>query len=184
LPEKPANHPAAKTVSIGKLNDPNNLTWTVHLAKQDPKKTGILIACAILAGTLGALFMSNVWMFPLGAIIILLGTADYLLPVTYRIGEDGASSRCGISTTAIAWDRVKRVVVGEDGVKLSPLQEKSRASAFRGVFLREAGNLDEIRDCVEYWRNLYATNVGTGTDGRDQEEHRPPSGERSQEARS
>src|SRR5437667_11530006 len=111
-----------------------------------------------------------------------MGTADYLLPVRYSIDAAGAKSKCGISTTAIGWEQVKRVIEGPDGVKLSPLETSSRLAPFRGVFLREDGNLQEIRACVEYWRNQYASDVGATAHGRGKDEPGRESGERDKEA--
>src|SRR5438105_1693287 len=126
------------------------LRWTVHLAKKEPRKTVVLVGCAVLGGLLGVIVVGSFWMLPFGALVILMGTADYLLPVRYSIDAAGAKSKCGISTTAIGWEQVKRVIEGPDGVKLSPLETSSRLAPFRGVFLRADGNLQEIRACVEY----------------------------------
>ena len=43
---------------------------------------------------------------------------------------------------------VKRVIEGEDGVKLSPLAESGRLSPFRGVFLRYSGNRETVLEYI------------------------------------
>ena len=147
------------------LEDPTKLEWTVHLAKAEPAKAFLVYAVAAIAGIASAMFMGNPWLFPFGALVILLGSADFVLPNKFRIGDFGAERRCGLSLTAIPWERVKRVVVGDDGVKLSPFAESTRLAPFRGVYLRANGNLQEIVTCVEYWRKHNAADVGQSSDG-------------------
>ena len=136
------------------------LRWTVHMAKKEPKKAAVVIAVAMVGGLFGIALIGSVWMFPLGALVILLGTADFLLPVHFELSEKGASRRCGISVSTIPWERVKRVVEGEDGVKVSPLAKSSRLAPFRGVFLLSDGNKQEILSSIEYWRERNAASVG------------------------
>lgn len=137
----------------------------MHLARAEPAKALAVFIVATIAGVGSALFMGNPWLFPFGVVVILLGAADFILPNKFRIGENGAERKCGLSSTVLPWDRVKRVVTGDDGVKLSPLAESGRLAPFRGVYLRANGNLQEIVSCVEYWRKQHASDVGNGTDG-------------------
>jgi hypothetical protein len=85
---------------------------------------------------------------PIGFAAVVLATADFWMPLQYRLDEKGAALKCGFSTTAIEWANVKRVILGEEGVKLSPLEEESRLSPFRGLFLRFDGNREEVLDRI------------------------------------
>lgn len=71
-----------------------------------------------------------------GVLIVAASTADFWLGSRFRIDESGASSKTAFSLTKIDWADVRRVVVGSAGLKLSPLTDSTRMSAFRGVFLR------------------------------------------------
>jgi len=146
----------------------------VHIAKAEPKKALVVYSVATLAGLGSAAFMGNPWMFPFGFLVIILGAADFVLPNRFTVGKSGVERRCGLSVVTLPWDRVKRVVVGDDGVKLSPLDDSSRLAPFRGVYLRANGNLQEIVSCVEYWRKQNASDVGqtadSGGEGRNRDE--------------
>jgi hypothetical protein len=109
--------------------------------------------------------MGNPWLFPLGVLVILASAADFVLPNRFKVDETGAERRCGLSVVTMPWERVQRVVAGDDGVKLSPFAESTRLAPFRGVYLRANGNLQEIVSCVEYWRKRNAENVGTASNG-------------------
>jgi hypothetical protein len=61
-------------------------------------------------------------------------TADFLLPIRYEADTTGVRQR-GWSPRVMRWERVKRVVWGEEGVLLSPFAHPSRLNAYRGVFL-------------------------------------------------
>jgi len=76
--------------------------------------------------------------------MILAATAEFWLGTVYKLDEEGASSRTGLSYGRILWKDVKRVVVTQVGIKLSPLDESTRLAPFRGVFLR-FGDEDRVR---------------------------------------
>jgi hypothetical protein len=169
LPSNQQRQP--KRLSL-ELEATQQLKWTVHIAKAEPKKALVVYAVAMFAGLASAAFIGNPWMFPFGFMVILMGAADFVLPNRFSVGEHGAERRCGLSVVTLPWDRVKRIVVGEDGVKLSPLDDSSRLAPFRGVYLRANGNLQEIVSCVEYWRKRYASDVGQEPDGvREERDH-------------
>lgn len=134
--------------------------WTVHLAKNEPAKTAVVLFAALFAGLLSILMLQSVWAFPVGLIVILVSSGDFLLPIKYEIGKKGATRRCGLSVSHIEWKAVKRVIEGEDGIKLSPLSESSRTAPFRGVFLRTPENREEILACISYWKENHAEAVG------------------------
>ncbi len=136
------------------------LRWRVHLAKGEPGKVGWVLAGAGFGGLMGWLLFGSLWMFWMGVFVVILGTADFLLPVHFEVSERGALRRCGWSVSHIGWEQVRRVVVGQEGVKLSPLAKPSKLSAFRGVYLLADGNIEEILYSVAYWRKKYAQSMG------------------------
>jgi hypothetical protein len=119
-----------------------------------------VIAVAIVAGVVSAAAFSNPLLFFLGFFVIVGSTADFLLPVVQRIDEEGATRKVALSVTRMRWNEVKRVIVGEEGVKLSPLERSSRLSPFRGVYLRFGGQKDAVLRAIEYWRERHAAGLG------------------------
>ncbi len=126
--------------------------WRVWLSKKEPGKFWVVICAALFAGLAGLVLTANLILGPIGFIVIMLATADFWMPVHCRISDKEASSKVGWSTTAIEWDKVKRVLVSSIGVKLSPLESETRLSPFRGVFLRFDGNKQDVLNAItERW---------------------------------
>ncbi|MCX8053363.1 MAG: hypothetical protein N3B12_06110 [Armatimonadetes bacterium] len=89
---------------------------------------------------------------PLGSVavaIALVGSlAEFLFPVTYEITSDSAVCRTLFKQTEISWHNVRRYYLDNSGIKLSPLDRPSRLEAFRGVYLRFAGNDRQVIEAV------------------------------------
>lgn len=141
------------------------LKWTVHLAKQERAKAMVVVAVALLSGVLSAMILGGWLAFLIGPIVVFGSAAEFLIPVHFKLNQDGASRRCFLSVSHIEWADVKRVLEDESGVKLSPLPDSSRMAPFRGVFLRPIGNRQEILDCISYWRGKHAEDVGSASVG-------------------
>jgi hypothetical protein len=129
---------------------PEPLEWRVHLASREPAKTMAVFAAAVVASAIGFLLLS--WLgFLVGLGLVLGSTSEFLLPIHYRLSETGARARWGLSVSEIAWKDVKQTRSDALGIKISPLSGKSRLEAFRGVYLRFAGNRQEVEAAVRYW---------------------------------
>lgn len=124
------------------------LVWQIRLHKKQPQKFWVVIATALFAGLVGVFLLASIVMGVIGFVAIMLATADFWMPIRYRIDDTEASARVGLSTTAMQWDKVKRALVSETGVKLTPLEQDSRLSEFRGVFLRFDGNKEDVLNAI------------------------------------
>jgi hypothetical protein len=98
----------------------------------------------MLALVAGIVLVHSLLLGLLGSAMILAATSEFWLGTVYKLDEQGASSRTGLSYTRILWKDVKRAVLTPIGVKLSPLEETTRLAPFRGVFLRFGGE-DRVR---------------------------------------
>jgi len=125
------------------------LTWRVHLAARHPRKA---IGCVGLIGLMvlcGHLIFRSPGLTLAGALMLLGSVSDFLFPVRYTLTTQGAEMRSWISGPSIAWARVRRYYVDEEGVKLSPLPRPSRLEAYRGVYLRFEHNREEVLRIVQ-----------------------------------
>lgn len=114
------------------------LEWRVHLFRRNPARGHIVLAAMAGAGLLGfALFHSFAFVL-LGPLMVFSATAEYLLPVRYRLTERGAHAAYGAARLEIAWEMVRRVDRGQGALKLSPFNRPNRLDSFRGVLLRFA----------------------------------------------
>lgn len=134
---------------VGTVPSRKPMTWRVRLYAGQVGKMTVVAGSAIFAGILGVALVHGVLGAILGPAMIFGSTAELWLGTRYRLDGKGATSASGLNVTTILWPDVKRIIVNDAGVTLSPLVGDSRLSAFRGVFLRpgilgQAGLLDAI----------------------------------------
>ncbi|HRK21559.1 MAG TPA: hypothetical protein PLX06_07115 [Fimbriimonadaceae bacterium] len=121
------------------------LVWQIQLYAKEPAKRLVVILAAAIAGWLGFVLLGNLIAALLGLAAVLGATAEFWLPLHYKLDQNRASVRCGLSVTAIEWSDVKRIVMADDGWKFSPLAVEGRLSPFRGVFLRFGEDSEPVR---------------------------------------
>ena len=119
------------------------LEWQVFLGEKLNKKRVPVLIFVFLAGVVGFL-MVNWWGFFIGVGAVFVSTAELWLPIKYRLTQEEAIAKCGLSVSAIRWENVRRIIDVEDGIRLSPLEKTSRLEEFRGVYLRFSSNRDEV----------------------------------------
>ena len=141
------------------------MEWIVRLWEQAPGKRWVALLVGLGAAALGWALFQSVMLAMVGFAAIMGSTSEYWLPLRFKLDTRGASVRCGVSLTAIDWSAVKRVVETEIGIRLSPLEKPNRTAQFRGVFLRYAGNRDQVLEYVNNLRGDSARILEPGTDG-------------------
>lgn len=125
------------------------LRWRSHPLVEDFRRSMLLIAvmfavCAAVHVGFGGLAYAV-----LAAGFLVVSLSSYFIPAWYELDEDGAAVRFLGRTRRMAWREVRRVDVQRAGVFLSPFDAPSRLDSFRGMFLRFAGNADEVVSFVE-----------------------------------
>ena len=118
------------------------LIWRVRVGQGQPAKLTAVWLSAILAGVVGFVFCHSIVIAVLGILVVAGSTSEFWWGARYRLDETGASVQNGPSLCKIAWSDVRRLIVNDAGVTLSPLANDGALSPFRGVFLRP-GNLGE-----------------------------------------
>lgn len=110
--------------------------WDLHQLRETPQRMAPILALSIFVFVAGYINFHSIWP-SVAAIVMLLGSAsEYLMPAKYTLTKSGASAVFGISRFEIAWTDVKRLLISESSVTLSPLAKPSRLDSFRGVTLR------------------------------------------------
>lgn len=107
-----------------------------------------------LASALGVGMFRSPLFALLGPILLFSATAEYLLPIRYRLTNRRACAAYGAARLEIEWEKVKRRDAGLGAVKLSPFAFANRLDNFRGVLLRfrapgETGDRDSVMRIVE-----------------------------------
>ncbi len=148
---------------------PSVFQWRVHLARRQPERLPVIMLALVGAPLLGVWLMGH-WIFGLVALWMLWSaTADFLLPIRYEADSEGVRQR-GWSPRVMRWDRVKRVVWGEDGVLLSPFAHASRLNAYRGVFLWYGDHREQVECLV---REYCAHALGDAKTKKKKRTHAP-----------
>ncbi|MBI3910848.1 MAG: hypothetical protein HY320_07930 [Armatimonadetes bacterium] len=128
------------------------LEWRVHLAKRQPRRAAAVAAIILASAALCQLLFGN-WLFSLfTAFALCAATAEFLLPIRYRLTPQGAEQWNLFAARRILWSGVKRAYLLEDGVQLSPLAIPTRLERYRGVFLRFADNRSEVLAAIRHCR--------------------------------
>ena len=134
------------------------MSWSVRPYQQAPNKRWVILAVALVALAFGAFVFKAPILGVVGFVVILASTVDFWIGSSYKVDRRGATSRTGLSVSSIAWEDVKRVVIGPTAVKVSPLEDgSSRLDEFRGVLLKT--NAENREQVVEAVRKLGGSNV-------------------------
>jgi hypothetical protein len=138
------------------------LEWTVHLARDRPGRAAVVVLTLLLAaGLCFTLFRSPLFAL-LTAAVLLGATSEFLLPIRYRLDNQGAESANLHNRRRISWRDVRKAYLLEDGIQLSPFDQPTRLEAFRGVFLRfgPGGDRETVLAAVRERRE--AARAGSG----------------------
>ncbi len=127
--------------------------WSVHRVRQEPRKLVILIVLLLLSNAFLLLVFPEIYRsFPflilLGNVMLLGSVSDYLFPVRFTLTEEGAAYRNLLFKKRISWSNVRNCYLSETGIKLSPLEKRSRLENFRGFVLLFNNNREEVIDHV------------------------------------
>lgn len=139
------------------------LAWTANIARRQPGRVaGALLAVAVTWWVALAAFGSPV-MAAAGCAALLGALAEGLFPIHYRITPAGVRARCAWQVRNMAWEAVRSVWAGPDGVYLCPFARPSRFLRTRGIVLRyNEGNNSAVLEAVRrYWKQEGAPSSGT-----------------------
>ena len=127
--------------------------WKIRPVVDQPQRVVPIIALCIFVLVVGYLTFHTIWPAIAGVLMLLGATSEYLLTTNYRLTERGAHADCGVSRFEIEWSQVKRLLISETAVTLSPLPRPSRLDAYRGVTIRftseEKAQRDEVMAMIE-----------------------------------
>ena len=125
------------------------LEWTMHLLREDPKRAWVIVGAMLLAAAIGFLFFFSFLFAALGALLVLTASAEFLLPIRYRLTTERAMASYGLAQLDLRWSKCKRILEGPGAFRLSPFAKESRLDGIRGITLRWAQDEEPAsRDAV------------------------------------
>jgi hypothetical protein len=121
------------------------LSWTVHPAAQDPARAAVLALVVAVAAALAWAVTRSAAVTAAGVALLLASLSAFFLPRHYVLDEAGAAERGPLRPERrLSWEAVRTVTRERHGVHLSPLHRPSRWTVDRGLFLRAAGNAEDV----------------------------------------
>jgi hypothetical protein len=130
----------------------NDLSWTIHRAKETPAKT------ALALGFITAFVIFTAWVFgpllALLAIVVFFAALNtYFLPVTYKFTSKGIEIDKRLYTARYEWKQFRRWFRTSGGIVISPFSRKNYLDNFRGVHILPPANAKPV---VEYLEKRFA----------------------------
>jgi len=141
---------------------PSELRWVSHpvlAAGAGPKNALLIAVVALAAFAVQELTASAGWAL-ISAALLTLGVHDYLLPTTFTLNADSVRSASPIFRRNKPWSGLKSYQADRHGVLLSPFPHRSRLEAYRGLYVRFAGNRESVLAFVR--RKLPAATARAG----------------------
>ena len=124
----------------------SELAWTVHPAADDPLRAVCLAGVIGIAGLI-TYRLTESGVFAVFALLVLaLSLRAFFLPRHYTLDTDGAGEAGPLcAPRRLGWADVRKVARSRFGVYLSTLHSNSRLVRDRGLFLRTAGNREQVQ---------------------------------------
>ena len=117
-----------------------------------PRSVALVAIVSAVSVAIGVSFSDPRWA-AFAALCLGISLARYFLPTSYRLDEAGVRARFLGREVARPWAEVRGLYPHRDGVHLSPFVKPSALDPFRGIFVRFAGNRDEVlRFCERHVR--------------------------------
>ena len=110
------------------------LTWQVHRAKENPKKTlyvSIILGLFIITITV---FYDLPWTV-LSLIVLFASLNAYFIPTTYTITDSEIIVDKKLFKNKLEWSRFRKYYITTTGIVLSPFTKRNFLDNFRGVHL-------------------------------------------------
>lgn len=142
--------------SVETENPAEELAWTTHLAVRRPGRAAAVVGVILLTGLWAAYVFRSPVGFVMAAGLLTTAVSEFLFPVRYHLTPEYAEARGPLYWRRIEWGEVKRVYVGKEEIKLSPLRHGGPREAFRGVVLRPAGEVEPVLSAVRRFRHAPA----------------------------
>jgi hypothetical protein len=138
--------PAAETIA-----ECGPLLWQVHPLAEAPRMKSLVLTVTVVAVSAAVWVSFQSFGYGFLALAILAGSLSrYFVPTRYRLDDNGVeTSHLGVRHR-MAWEQVRRVSVGDEGILLSPFASANRLDAFRATLLRFGGNRESV---VRYVRD-------------------------------
>lgn len=134
------------------------MSWQVHLAKENPRKTALLSLSTVL---FMAVIIYFVWGVPLLAVlslfVIITVTAPYSLPNKYLWTTEGVYYSNVITSLFRPWKRFRDFTVYPDAVYMNYSKSNLRNRVSRGHIVYFRDNREQAIEIIKQYKGERAT---------------------------
>lgn len=140
---------SSKPIDTAEQSTGESLQWVSHPAKRNLIVTSAVSALIIALIIIVYYMTYSVWFAILGAAILIGSLASFYLPTRYRLDPDNIEIKTITQTRVMEWKKYRTWYPDKNGVLLSPFARPTRIENFRGLYIRFAGNRDEVLEFVK-----------------------------------
>ena len=129
------------------------LAWTIHPAREHPKKTFAAVLFILAFCGIVLIGFSSVAWAVFSFVILFCSLARFFLPSSYSMSsQEVKTAFLGISRKH-PWSSFRSAQVTRGGVFLSPFKGPNRLENFRGILLLCGKNKSEVLDFAKRYIN-------------------------------
>jgi hypothetical protein len=146
MTEQPSQNP--EMITATPEVEPILLSWSTHPAKARPMVTTLVIIFLLVLAALVYLLTYNAIFTVIAALILYGSLTQYFTKTTFEFTDTKVRARYVVNKIEKEWKQYRSYYADKNGVLLSPFPGPSRLENFRGMFLRFAGNKDQVMEIV------------------------------------
>lgn len=120
------------------------LTWVSHPVKRNLRNSILLSLFLVILWAIVYIITDSVLFLVLSVVIMLGSLSPFYLPTRYELTEDKVKVNYVFHSMEKSWTLYRSYYPDKNGVLLSPFPRPSRLESFRGVYIRFAGNKEEV----------------------------------------
>jgi hypothetical protein len=125
------------------------LEYVCHPAKRDVRITILTTVFIIICIILVWLITYSVFMTGLGVLILFGSLAGFYFPTRYYFYDDHIIVKTTVQKLRKEWSQYRSYYPDKNGVLLSPFVRPTRLENFRGLYIKFAGNRDQVMEIVK-----------------------------------
>jgi len=126
----------------------NEISWTIHKAKETPIKT-LIVSFFLLAVLLFFLFFYGLLWTLIAILVFFISLNNYFLPIYYTLTEKSIIIDKKIFKFQREWKDFRRYYLTSNGIVLSPFSKKNFLDNFRGLHLLLPKEKDAIINFIK-----------------------------------
>jgi hypothetical protein len=143
--QSPQNPEATASAPV---TEPLLLSWSTHPAKVRPLVTALVTLFLIVLAVLVYLLTYSAIFTVIAALILYGSLTQYFTKTTYEFTDTRVRVKYVVNKIEKEWAQYRSYYADKNGVLLSPFPGPSRLENFRGLFIRFAGNKDQVMEIV------------------------------------